>query len=235
MYYYELHMHTSETSRCGRSSAYDMVKAYKDKGFTGVVVTDHFVNGYSYANIDAPWSERMDLYLKGYKNALAAGEELGIDVYLGWEFTNSGNNGEDYVTMGLTEDDLYHNLVDCDKMTIEQYIDAVHALGGIVMRAHPYREAAYMKQCCIERPGLSIDAVEVCNGGNVEDRFDERALEFARRENIPMAAGSDTHHVDTTATAYIGLDEKPADYQALCDAIKGGKAHVIQMPKVFMP
>ena len=37
MYYYELHMHTSDTSRCGKSPAADMVAAYKQKGFTGVV------------------------------------------------------------------------------------------------------------------------------------------------------------------------------------------------------
>ena len=49
MYYYELHMHTSDTSRCGRSPAADMVAAYKQKGFTGVVATDHLMNVQSHA------------------------------------------------------------------------------------------------------------------------------------------------------------------------------------------
>ena len=57
MYSYELHMHTAETSKCGRSSARDMVKAYYDKGFSGVVITDHFVNGNSYANDPETWKD----------------------------------------------------------------------------------------------------------------------------------------------------------------------------------
>ena len=40
MYCYELHLHTAETSRCGKSSARDMIRAYCDKGFSGVVVTE---------------------------------------------------------------------------------------------------------------------------------------------------------------------------------------------------
>ena len=47
MYSYEIHCHTAETSRCGKSAAADMVAAYHRKGFAGVVITDHFVNGYS--------------------------------------------------------------------------------------------------------------------------------------------------------------------------------------------
>lgn len=224
MYYYELHMHTQETSRCGRSSAYDMVKAYSDKGFSGVVVTDHFVNGYSYAALKDTWQEKIDTYLAGYRAAKEAGDKLGIRVYLGWEFTNGGNNGEDYLTLGLTENDLYKNLVDCDHMTIEEYVDRVHALGGIVIRAHPYREADYIRVAGIERPSLPIDAMEVFNGGNTEQIYNDRALAFAARHGIPMVAGSDTHHVQTTAMGYIGFEEDPADYKALCDMIRQGKA-----------
>lgn len=61
MYFYEIHCHTQETSRCGRSSAHDMMAAYKKKGFTGVIVTDHFVNGYSWAAEPESWDEKMDV------------------------------------------------------------------------------------------------------------------------------------------------------------------------------
>lgn len=69
MFFYELHLHTAETSRCGRSPAADMVKAYYDKGFSGIVVTDHFINGNSYANDPDGWDEKMDVYLRGYQAA----------------------------------------------------------------------------------------------------------------------------------------------------------------------
>ena len=74
MYYYELHMHTSDTSRCGRSPAADMVAAYKQKGFTGVVVTDHLMNVQSHAEPEIDWNRRVEKQLAGYYAALEAGE-----------------------------------------------------------------------------------------------------------------------------------------------------------------
>ena len=84
MYYYELHMHTSDTSRCGRSPAADMVAAYKQKGFTGVVVTDHLMNVQSNAEPETDWNRRVEKQLAGYDAALEAGEKLGLTVYGGW-------------------------------------------------------------------------------------------------------------------------------------------------------
>ncbi len=231
MYFYELHMHTAETSKCGRSPARDMVEAYRKKGFSGVVITDHFVNGNSFANDGKTWDEKMDLYLKGYQAAAQAGEELGMTVYFGVEYTHLGGNGEDYLLLGLKPEHLYHELRDCDKWSIEYLCDVVHSLGGIVIRAHPYRVAFYIRKPGIERPGLDIDAVEVFNAGNRTDEFNRQAIEMAMREGKPWTAGSDTHQVETTATAYVGFEEKPRDYAQLCDFIREGKAYVIYHPK----
>ena len=91
MYYYELHMHTSDTSRCGRSPAADMVAAYKQKGFTGVVVTDHLMNVQSHAEPETDWNRRVEKQLAGYYAALEEGEKLGLTVYCGWELTYQDN------------------------------------------------------------------------------------------------------------------------------------------------
>lgn len=232
MYFYEIHMHTAESSRCGNSSAADMVRTYAEKGFSGVVVTDHFINGNSWCrDVNGGWAEKMDAFLKGYYTAKEAGEKYGIKVYPGWEYTYKGS-GEDYLTLGLSEKTLYTDFVDCDTWTIEEYIRKIHELGGIIVRAHPFREAGYMRISCIDRPGLPVDAVEVYNAGNGKESYNERAVRMAIREGKPMTAGSDTHHINTTAQCYLGFDEDPADYQALCDAIKGGKAHLIRNGEV---
>lgn len=226
MYFYELHLHTAETSRCGRSSARDMVRDYYEKGFSGVVITDHFVNGNSYAarwcEKNVSWSERMDIFLKGYKEAASEGRKLNFPVYFGWEYTYRGT-GEDYLVLGTLPGQLYTDFIDCDEWTIEQLIDRVHSLGGIIIRAHPYRIADYMKISCIERPGLDIDAVEAFNAGNAQESYNLRAVEFAKHENKPMIAGSDTHHVMNNAAYYVGFEEKPADEKELCNQIKCGK------------
>ena len=57
MYKYELHCHTSESSRCGQTSASDMADFYKKAGYTGLVITDHFLNGNTTVPKDLPWEE----------------------------------------------------------------------------------------------------------------------------------------------------------------------------------
>lgn len=231
MYFYELHLHTAETSKCGQSPARDMVEAYARKGFSGIVVTDHFINGNSYARDPETWKEKMDVYLRGYYAAKAAGDEIGLKVYFGVEYTHMGGNGEDYLLLGLKPENLYHELENCDRWSIEYLCDAVHALGGIVIRAHPYREAGYIAHAGIERPGLNIDAIEVFNAGNRTEAYNEKALTLALNENKPWTAGSDTHHVNTAATAFVGFDAEPADYAELCEMIRQGKAYLIYRPK----
>ena len=43
----------------------------------------------------------MDAYLKGYYAAKEAGDEMGLKVYFGVEYTHMGGNGEDYLLLSL--------------------------------------------------------------------------------------------------------------------------------------
>lgn len=224
MYYYELHMHTSDTSRCGKSPAADMVAAYKQKGFTGVVVTDHLMNVQSHAEPKTDWNRRVEKQLAGYYAALEAGEKLGLTVYCGWELTYQ-DNAEDYLTLGLSPQFLYDHPW-LERYDIEKYRDAVHAAGGILVRAHPYRRAWYIKKPYVEREGIA-DAIEVFNGGNSSQEENDMALAYAQKHNMPMTGGSDAHHVDETARGYIALEKKAESYAELCEAIRTGKAIVM--------
>lgn len=223
-YYYELHMHTAETSRCARSSAADMVAAYHQKGFTGVVVSDHLMNVQSHAEPEKDWHARVEKQLAGYYAALEAGKKLGIEVYCGWELTYLDNT-EDYVTLGLSPQFLLDHPW-LEQYDIEKYRDAVHAAGGILVRAHPYRRAWYIKKPYVEREGVA-DAIEVFNGGNSNPEENERALQYALAHHMPMTGGSDAHHVDETARGYIALEQRADSYAALCAAIREGKAIVM--------
>lgn len=224
MYYYELHMHTSDTSRCGRSPAADMVAAYKQKGFTGVVVTDHLMNVQSHAEPETDWNRRVEKQLAGYYAALEAGEKLGLTVYCGWELTYQ-DNAEDYLTLGLSPQFLYDHPW-LERYDIEKYRDAVHAAGGILVRAHPYRRAWYIKKPYVEREGIA-DAIEVFNGGNSSQEENDMALAYSQKHNMPMTGGSDAHHVDETARGYIALEKKVESYAELCEVIRTGKAIVM--------
>ena len=41
-YLYDCHVHTAETSWCGRVPAGEMAQLYKQAGYTGIVIIDHY-------------------------------------------------------------------------------------------------------------------------------------------------------------------------------------------------
>ena len=73
MFKYETHLHTSETSRCGKSSGAEHVRQFAEHGYAGIFVTDHFFNGNTTVPAELPWEERVALFLRGYEAAAEEG------------------------------------------------------------------------------------------------------------------------------------------------------------------
>ena len=70
-YLYETHLHTVQASACGKSRGADYIPFYKKKGYTGIIVTDHFFNGNTCVPSHLSWEERVELFCKGYEEAKA--------------------------------------------------------------------------------------------------------------------------------------------------------------------
>ena len=51
MFRTETHLHTAETSPCGRVSAVELIRQYYDAGYKTVFVSDHFYEKYFESNI----------------------------------------------------------------------------------------------------------------------------------------------------------------------------------------
>ena len=43
MYLYETHLHTSPVSRCAKATVRETIEYYKEAGYAGVFMTDHFL------------------------------------------------------------------------------------------------------------------------------------------------------------------------------------------------
>ncbi|MCL2628602.1 MAG: histidinol phosphatase [Oscillospiraceae bacterium] len=187
-YLYETHVHTAEVSACAGSSAAAQVRTYKQNGYAGIIVTDHFVNGYSTCPKGAPWEVQMRHFYRGYENAKKAGDECGLDVFFGWEYTIKGS---DFLTYGLDMDFLLAN-PNFDLLTIEEYSALVRNNGGFLAQAHPYRDAWYVEKKYPVESHL-IDALEVYNSMD-SDSSNKKAHEYAKRHDLPIQAGSDAHN-----------------------------------------
>lgn len=81
MYRYELHMHTKEGSACAVSLVEDMIKQYVKIGFSGAVVTNHFIRGNTCVSRSLPWEQLIMQYSKAYTNGRKIAEELDFDLF----------------------------------------------------------------------------------------------------------------------------------------------------------
>jgi hypothetical protein len=187
---YETHLHTVFASACADSKGSEYIQLYKDMGYSGIIVTDHFYNGHTAVPRSLPWKEWVKRFCRGYEEARNEGERQGIDVFFGWEETF--DNCDDYLVYGLDKEWLLDNPGARNWTRGEQYRE-VKAAGGCVVQAHPFRQHSYIRKVVLSAG--CVDAVEVGNPANEEQSYDALALRYARKTGLPATAGSDMHNV----------------------------------------
>lgn len=217
-YKYELHCHTGCVSRCGRVEPEEIVKLYKEKGYSGIVVTDH----YSPMTFDRNWEpqKHIDFYLSGYRRMKAASGD-DFTVLLGMELRHYFT-ANDYLIYGIDEDFLFGagNLM---KIWEKGVFKLCRERGYIVYQAHPFRIG--MRRC---NPDY-IDGVEIFNG-KTEKKLNDKAYEWAKENNKLMISGSDFHTVNNLAKGGI-ITDKPIKSNA--DLLEVLKSQGFQMIKEY--
>ncbi|MDR2144162.1 MAG: PHP domain-containing protein [Treponema sp.] len=190
MFVYETHLHTCQGSACGVSRGKDYIRKYKDLGFAGIMVTDHFFNSNTTADRCLPWKDWVNAYCAGFEDAREEGEKLGLDVFFGWEETF---DGDDYLVYGLDKAWLlaHPELV---RWTRAEQFREVRKYGGCVIQAHPFRQHSYIRE--LHLAPFLVDGIEAANEGNHEAVYDGLAMEYARLLGLPAVAGSDIHDAD---------------------------------------
>lgn len=136
-YKFDMHVHTSETSACGEVPGAEAARLYRDAGYQGIMVTDHYHKIYfdGLGNMD-PY-DKIEAFLRGYRAAKQEGDKIGLDVLLGIEFRNFETE-DDFLIVGITEKFL-HDYPDTYELPLEEAIDLFHENGMLVIQAHPVR------------------------------------------------------------------------------------------------
>ena len=183
---YETHMHTCQGSACGQVTGKEQARVYRDAGYTGIIITDHFFGGNTTVNRRLPWEERIDLFWRGYEDAKEEGDKIGLDVFFGLEQNFAG---DEYLVYGLKKEYMKAH-PEMEHWTRKQQLEEVHKAGGCVIQAHPFRMRHYMDRI---RLGLMYcDGIEAANAGN-EPLDDARARHYGLEYGLVMTAGSDNH------------------------------------------
>ncbi len=221
MYKYETHLHTKEGSACASAPAADMARAHKAAGYDGIFVTDHFFNANTAVPRDLPWEERIDRFFLGYERAKAVGEEIGLKVWFGFEYTVYN---ADLLIYNMSKEWMKSNeqlLMHTDE---RECFRTIRENGGFIVHAHPFRYDPYIHH--ISLYPNDVDAVEVINASHDPKKlYNERAKLYADSYGLIKTGGSDSHHLDKLFGGGIDVPEPincPEDYLRL---LREGKVY----------
>ncbi len=213
----ELHCHTSEVSKCSSVPAEQIVEPYIEKGYSTLVITNHF-SPYSFDHIeDAPWEEKIDLFMSAYHNAVKASKGR-LNILLGMEYRNV-YSANDYLVYGVTEEilrkynyDSKHNFI---QMKLKAFRKIADEHGMLIFQAHPFRNGM-----TITNPEL-LDGIEVLNGHRRHDSRNDVAALWARKFALLKIGGSDAHQSGDEGTVALHSRKIITTNDELLKTLKG--------------
>lgn len=182
---FDMHCHTKEGSLDGKIPVAEYIQRLKDKGFDGMLVTDHdSYNGF----------RKYRDYLKG---------KIGDFVVLKGIEYDTIDAGHILVIM---PEQVKLLLLECRGLPVRVLQEIVHRHGGILGPAHPCgerhisisRTRAYKKHPEIMKNFDFIEGFNSCE--SPESNAAARQLAF--KYDLLMFGGSDSHHPDCVGTAY---------------------------------
>lgn len=210
----ETHLHTKEISMCAVVSAKEIPAFYKEKGFSVLIVTDHY-NKWTLENLSMDKNEQITLWLEGYRTVKRVGEKIGLQVLLGMELTLIGAP-EDYLIYGIDEEFLY-KYPEFSELSLNKVYDIAVKEGLLIYQAHPFRE--YLKPAPLE----FINGVEVYNGNPRHKSHNDKAVDYAKKNSLLKIAGSDFHQIEDLGRGGIYLPKNINDNKQLVSYLKSNK------------
>ena len=207
MYRYETHLHTSPVSRCARADVRETLEFYKEMGYDGVFITNHFLDGNVNINEPMTYEEKINFYCSDYEEALRLAPEIGIKVFFGVELSYLGT---DFLIYGLDKA-WYLAHPEIMEMKKSEELPFMMAEGALVIQAHPYREAGYIDH--IRLYPRSVHGVEIVNACRTELE-NRMAEQYARAYDLLPFAGSD-NHIAGKLPKLAGMEsERPIEEEA---------------------
>lgn len=221
-YYYDMHVHNGVSSACASITPEEVVDLYLRHGFTGIVVTDHFLRGNAKVDRTQDWKEQIRQYFDGYHQVKAVGDQKGLQVFNGVEISNEG---ADIVCYGLPES-FYEAHPEIMELPFSAVIALATENGAFVTQAHPFRRNSYINHVMLF--GQYTDAIEVFNA-NRRDVENKLAKDYADAYGLLYTAGSDLHHCRQVVLGGVAVNKKVDSLSELIDCIKKRESSVIKV------
>ena len=235
MFKLELHCHNKEVSACSDCPAEELIRIYREAGYSGIVSTNHINRG-TFGNMeDWPWEKKAEHFLAGYEALkTAAGDDF--DVLLGCEINLSpvvplsvelqeqgwsGYIPNDYLIYGVTEEWI-RKTGDMRYMSLEALSRSAREAGFLIVHAHPFRSGTVMKD-----PEL-FDGYEIYNGNPWHQSNNDLADAWTDLRGKIKTGGSDFHQLSVVPGGGIETEKRIRDNQTLLNVLKSGEYRILQ-------
>ena len=212
-YLFDTHIHTKEASSCSRVFAADIVKRYKELGYDGLIITDHF-SASQFKRHGETYAEQVQTYLSGYRAAKKF-EDENFHIILGMELRFLENDN-DYLVYGFDEEFVLNNDL-TQYNDPEEFRPVVEANNLIIFQAHPFRIGM-----TVVDPDM-LDGVEVYNGHGDHYSRNKVAYKWAEMHGLRKLSGSDFHGNITLEPGGVYFDEYLTDSKQVAEALREGK------------
>ncbi len=220
MYRYEMHLHTSETSPCGKIRGARAARKYKELGYDGIVVTDHYSDRFFLSERGKSHSQKVEAFLAGYREVLREGSRLGLNVFLGMEITFRWSLN-DFLVYGLDEEFLFEN-PSLQKAGLKKFKRLADLKGYAVFQAHPFRLGMTRAKTSL------LDGIEVYNGNPRHNSKNDTAAEYATKKGLNVISGSDFHRFEDAGRGGILLPDNPQNNRQLVKMLRQNDLRLIQ-------
>ena len=221
---YQMHAHTLPCSACSEMFAEELAESLFEGGYSGCVITNHFINGNTGIYRKLPWEEFVEEYERSYFELKEFGEEYGLDIIFGIEEHVGG--GLEILCYGITPEILYQH-PELRERNLELWYKTLKEYGVLCIQAHPFREMPYIPESKV-LPLEFIDGIEVFNADNyLEDN--QAAEEFAKEHpELILLSGADTHEGITACFGGIETTRRIRNGQDLVEILKNREYTLIK-------
>ena len=202
---FDLHIHTSKYSDCSFIAPEELIVQAMEMRLNGLAVTEHGMR----------WPDHEFDKLKKL-----AGSH-GIVLINGQEIYTAGSHNEmegEFLVFGLK-----HSLT--RRCSAAELCEKVHAQGGILIAAHPYKLSRNGKSHYYGAGDrvhqLPIDAIELCHPDH-SDRALSRVRKVMKEKGIPGTGGSDAHKIFNVGSYVTVFENNILDEDDFIREIKAG-------------
>jgi len=215
----DLHVHTSGISQCAQANYKEMVNAYVDAGFDGVVLTNHY--NFLYTKEYGGEFSRYDYYkryIQEYYEARDYGKMKGLKVFFGAEVAISLPKCPyaEFLYYGLQplDIDTYSDMYDYDQKGL---YDVAQKENAVLVQAHPFR----IQQGHFPHNPKYMHGVEInCHAKFFRDEEKVRAM--AKEHNLLITCGSDFHVTFQAGAAGVRFNQFIIDERDMAQKIREG-------------